>query len=72
MGDVDKLSRAREAMSELFPLSPTMWRQWIKDELSLNTAARSFSLSLTLIFPVPLLFLTLSLYLADPRLSLEF
>ncbi|KAL2593527.1 hypothetical protein AAZV13_12G135000 [Glycine max] len=32
MGDVDKLSRAREAMSELFPLSPTMWRQWIKDE----------------------------------------
>ncbi|KAK7328362.1 hypothetical protein VNO77_22467 [Canavalia gladiata] len=40
MGDVDKLSRAREAMSELFPLSPEMWRQWISDELSLNTASR--------------------------------
>ncbi|KAL2964323.1 hypothetical protein AAZX31_16G000600 [Glycine max] len=40
MGDVDKLSRAREAMSELFPLSPAIWRQWIKDELSLNTATR--------------------------------
>ncbi|RDX66600.1 Squamous cell carcinoma antigen recognized by T-cells 3, partial [Mucuna pruriens] len=40
MGDVDKLTKAREAMSELFPLSPAMWRQWIKDELSLNTASR--------------------------------
>ncbi|CAJ1963814.1 unnamed protein product [Sphenostylis stenocarpa] len=39
-GDVDKLRRAREAMSELFPLSPAMWRQWIKDELSLVTASR--------------------------------
>ncbi|KAL2342286.1 hypothetical protein Fmac_010226 [Flemingia macrophylla] len=39
-GDVDQLARAREAMSEPFPLSPTMWRQWIKDELSINTASR--------------------------------
>ncbi|KOM49302.1 hypothetical protein LR48_Vigan08g012900 [Vigna angularis] len=39
-GDVDKLIRAREAMSELFPLSPEMWHQWIKDELSLSTASR--------------------------------
>ncbi|KAK7302396.1 hypothetical protein RJT34_13284 [Clitoria ternatea] len=40
MGDVDKLTRAREAMSELFPLSPSMWRQWVKDHLSLNPASR--------------------------------
>ncbi|XP_047154535.1 squamous cell carcinoma antigen recognized by T-cells 3 isoform X2 [Vigna umbellata] len=39
-GDVDKLIRAREAMSELFPLSPEMWHQWVKDELSLSTASR--------------------------------
>ncbi|QCD76392.1 squamous cell carcinoma antigen recognized by T-cells 3 [Vigna unguiculata] len=39
-GDVDKLIRAREAMSEIFPLSPAMWHQWIKDELSLSTASR--------------------------------
>ncbi|KAL9321545.1 hypothetical protein ACSQ67_013384 [Phaseolus vulgaris] len=39
-GDVDKLTRAREAMSELFPLSPALWQQWIKDELSLIPASR--------------------------------
>nr|KYP63247.1 Squamous cell carcinoma antigen recognized by T-cells 3 [Cajanus cajan] len=39
-GDVDQLTIAREAMSELFPLSPTMWLQWIKDELSIDTASR--------------------------------
>ncbi|KAE9595134.1 putative RNA recognition motif domain, LSM-interacting domain, tetratricopeptide-like helical [Lupinus albus] len=36
MGDVEKLSKAREAMSELFPLSPSMWQEWIKDEVSLK------------------------------------
>ncbi|XP_027353606.1 squamous cell carcinoma antigen recognized by T-cells 3 isoform X2 [Abrus precatorius] len=40
MGDVDKLARARETMSESFPLSPAMWLEWINDELSLNTASR--------------------------------
>lgn len=25
-------------MTELFPLTPSLWQQWIKDELSLNTA----------------------------------
>ncbi|XP_019418878.1 PREDICTED: squamous cell carcinoma antigen recognized by T-cells 3 isoform X2 [Lupinus angustifolius] len=36
MGDVDKLTKARESMSQLFPLSPSMWQEWIKDELSLK------------------------------------
>ncbi|XP_004485413.1 uncharacterized protein [Cicer arietinum] len=39
-GDVDRLTKAREAMSEIFPLTPAMWQQWIKDELSLNTGSR--------------------------------
>ncbi|XP_057427546.1 uncharacterized protein LOC130720866 [Lotus japonicus] len=39
MGDVDKLRRARESMSEMFPLTPAMWQEWIKDEISLNTAS---------------------------------
>ncbi|MED6206455.1 hypothetical protein PIB30_026784 [Stylosanthes scabra] len=34
MGNIEKLRAAREAMSELFPLSPAMWQEWIKDELS--------------------------------------
>lgn len=37
-GDVDKLRKAREVMAEIFPLTPSLWQQWIKDELSLTTA----------------------------------
>ncbi|KAI5448727.1 hypothetical protein KIW84_015931 [Lathyrus oleraceus] len=37
--DVDRLTKARELMSQIFPLTPTIWQQWIKDELSLNTAS---------------------------------
>jgi hypothetical protein len=40
-GDVDRLTKAREAMSEIFPLSPPTWQQWIKDEISLNTPSQS-------------------------------
>jgi len=25
-------------MTEIFPLTPSLWQQWIKDELSLNTS----------------------------------
>ncbi|WJX26121.1 hypothetical protein P8452_15092 [Trifolium repens] len=39
-GDVDRLTKAREAMSEIFPLSPPTWQQWIKDEISLNTPSQ--------------------------------
>ncbi|GJX82284.1 squamous cell carcinoma antigen recognized by T-cells 3 [Tanacetum coccineum] len=32
-GDLDKLRLAREAMSQVFPLTPEMWRQWANDEV---------------------------------------
>lgn len=35
-GDTDKLRQAREAMNELFPLTPSMWQEWAKDEISLR------------------------------------
>ncbi|XP_041010443.1 squamous cell carcinoma antigen recognized by T-cells 3-like isoform X2 [Juglans microcarpa x Juglans regia] len=37
MGGIEKLRLAREAMSELFPLTPTMWREWAKDEASIDS-----------------------------------
>lgn len=36
MGEIEKLRQAREAMSELFPLTPTMWQDWASDESSIN------------------------------------
>lgn len=39
-GDIDKLRLAREAMSELFPLTPAMWQQWANDEISLTSSSR--------------------------------
>lgn len=43
MGDIDKLRLAREAMSELFPLTSTMWLEWAKDEASIDTGYHSIS-----------------------------
>ncbi|XP_035540800.1 squamous cell carcinoma antigen recognized by T-cells 3-like isoform X1 [Juglans regia] len=37
MGGIEKLRLAREAVSELFPLTPTMWREWAKDEASIDS-----------------------------------
>ncbi|XP_057977846.1 uncharacterized protein LOC131164571 isoform X2 [Malania oleifera] len=37
-GHIDKLRQAREAMSELFPLSSVMWQEWTKDEVSLASS----------------------------------
>ncbi|KAF5449935.1 hypothetical protein F2P56_030331 [Juglans regia] len=37
MGAIEKLRLAREAMSELFPLTPTMWQDWARDEASIGT-----------------------------------
>lgn len=37
VGDIDKLRKARQSMSELFPLTPSMWQQWTKDEASLTS-----------------------------------
>ncbi|XP_028762841.1 squamous cell carcinoma antigen recognized by T-cells 3 [Neltuma alba] len=48
MGDIEKLRKAREAMNELFPLSPQMWREWTKDEASLNTGPEAYSTILKL------------------------
>ncbi|CAK9177692.1 unnamed protein product [Ilex paraguariensis] len=41
-GDLEKLRKAREAMSELFPLSPEMWQEWAKDEASLSSRSEDF------------------------------
>ncbi|KAI9107339.1 hypothetical protein K1719_021727 [Acacia pycnantha] len=48
MGDIEKLRMAREAMNELFPLSPAMWLEWTKDEASLNTGPEVYSTILKL------------------------
>lgn len=40
---VEKLRKAREAMSALFPLNPTMWQEWTKDEACLITSSESVS-----------------------------
>lgn len=42
-GHVEKLRKAREAMSALFPLNPTMWQEWTKDEACLITSSESVS-----------------------------
>ncbi|VDK80242.1 unnamed protein product, partial [Dibothriocephalus latus] len=34
-GDLDRLRAAREKMASLFPLTPELWLEWIKDESSL-------------------------------------
>ncbi|KAF3439308.1 hypothetical protein FNV43_RR17584 [Rhamnella rubrinervis] len=43
MGEIEKLRQAREAMSELFPLTPTMWQEWASDESSINVGDEAFS-----------------------------
>ncbi|KAK6263531.1 hypothetical protein SCA6_018965 [Theobroma cacao] len=35
-GEIEKLREARENMNALFPLSPSMWMEWAKDEASLS------------------------------------
>ncbi|XP_010529912.1 PREDICTED: squamous cell carcinoma antigen recognized by T-cells 3 [Tarenaya hassleriana] len=37
--DLEKLRQARETMSAIFPLSPSMWQDWTKDEASLSSSA---------------------------------
>lgn len=38
LGDLDKLRAAREKMSEIFPLTPELWLDWITDERKLIAA----------------------------------
>ncbi|TQD77074.1 hypothetical protein C1H46_037401 [Malus baccata] len=42
MADIEKLRQAREAMNQLFPLTPSMWQDWAKDEASLSTGSDAF------------------------------
>ncbi|XP_046840830.1 squamous cell carcinoma antigen recognized by T-cells 3-like [Xenia sp. Carnegie-2017] len=36
IGDLDKTRQARETMSRMFPLTPEIWLEWIKDEMPLS------------------------------------
>ncbi|XP_020519015.1 squamous cell carcinoma antigen recognized by T-cells 3 [Amborella trichopoda] len=44
VGHIEKLREARESMQRYFPLTPTMWQEWAKDEASLNTGSEAFAL----------------------------
>lgn len=35
-GNIEKLRAAREEMNKYFPLTPKMWQEWAKDEISLS------------------------------------
>jgi hypothetical protein len=35
-GNIEKLRAAREEMNKYFPLTPKMWQEWAKDEVSLR------------------------------------
>ena len=49
MADNEKLRRAREAMSELLPLTPSMWQDWAKDEAAMGSGYACCSISLSLV-----------------------
>ena len=36
-GNIEKLRAAREEMNKYFPLSPKMWQDWAKDEITLSS-----------------------------------
>ena len=42
MGEIEKLRQAREAMNEIFPLTPAMWQEWARDEASISAVYLSF------------------------------
>ncbi|AQK78283.1 EMBRYO DEFECTIVE 140 [Zea mays] len=41
-GNIEKLRVAREEMNKYFPLTPKMWQEWAKDEISLSSSEESF------------------------------
>ncbi|KAJ1266928.1 hypothetical protein BS78_07G017400 [Paspalum vaginatum] len=41
-GNIEKLRAAREEMNKYYPLTPKMWQEWTKDEISLSTSEDSF------------------------------
>ncbi|KAL5789204.1 hypothetical protein ACOSQ2_004092 [Xanthoceras sorbifolium] len=42
MSEIEKLRQAREAMNEIFPLTPAMWQEWARDEASLSIGPEAF------------------------------
>ena len=40
--EIQKLRQAREAMNEIFPLTPAMWQEFARDEASISTGYLSF------------------------------
>ncbi|XP_020261925.1 squamous cell carcinoma antigen recognized by T-cells 3 isoform X2 [Asparagus officinalis] len=43
LGHIEKLRKARESMKEHYPLTPKMWQEWAKDEVSLNRSSEVFA-----------------------------
>ncbi|OEL30980.1 Squamous cell carcinoma antigen recognized by T-cells 3 [Dichanthelium oligosanthes] len=42
-GNIEKLRVAREEMNKYYPLTPKMWQEWAKDEISLSVSEESFA-----------------------------
>ncbi|XP_047337587.1 squamous cell carcinoma antigen recognized by T-cells 3 isoform X2 [Impatiens glandulifera] len=40
--DIVKLGIARQTMSQLFPLTPAMWQEWARDEITMNSGSEAF------------------------------
>ncbi|XP_026454194.1 squamous cell carcinoma antigen recognized by T-cells 3-like [Papaver somniferum] len=47
-GDIEKMRKAREDMNALFPLTPSMWSEWAKDEASLTTGSEAYDATVKL------------------------
>ncbi|XP_050375592.1 uncharacterized protein LOC126793188 isoform X6 [Argentina anserina] len=41
--DIEKLREAREAMSKVFPLTPSMWKDWAEDEAAMSSGPEAFA-----------------------------
>ena len=50
MGEIEKLRQGREAMNEIFPLTPAMWQEWASDEASISTGYLSFPIAMVFDF----------------------
>lgn len=37
LGEINKLRKARDLMSQIFPLTPKMWQEWANDEATLSS-----------------------------------
>ena len=50
MGEIEKLRQGREAMNEIFPLTPAMWQEWARDEASISTGYLSCPIAMVFDF----------------------